>query len=156
VRTHIWPSGVPQIFRSQQTGMLCSAACDCCFQLPAVTSISITFPCFCRNTGKIKDWIDAVYVKKRFYSAEAAASAAMHSPPPSQSHVSSVIDTLLYDSSLLLHFPVCLRYLGLITAYQFVRCYSCPGGASVVMHHQLEMMCLSCQWQACWVMSSSR
>ena len=48
-----------------------------------------------------------MYVKKRFYSAEAAASAAMHSPPPSQSHVSSVIDTLLYDSSLLLHFPFC-------------------------------------------------
>lgn len=40
-----------------------------------------------RNTGKIRDWIDAVYVKKRFYSAEAAASAAMHSPPPSQSHL---------------------------------------------------------------------
>ncbi|KAL0029330.1 hypothetical protein WJX79_010629 [Trebouxia sp. C0005] len=40
-----------------------------------------------RNTGKIKDWIDAVYVKKRFYSAEAAASAAMHSPPPSQAHL---------------------------------------------------------------------
>ncbi|KAA6428472.1 MAG: hypothetical protein FRX49_01348, partial [Trebouxia sp. A1-2] len=39
------------------------------------------------NTGKIKDWIDAVYVKKRFYSAEAAASAAMHSPPPSQAHL---------------------------------------------------------------------
>lgn len=62
--------------------------------LPAVASVSISLPCFCRNTGKIKDWIDAVYVKKRFYSAEAAASAAMHSPPPSQSHVSSVI--LLY------------------------------------------------------------
>ena len=122
----------------------------------SVASVSVSLPCFCRNTGKIKDWIDAVYVKKRFYSAEAAASAAMHSPPPSQSHVSLVIDTLLYDSSLLLHFPFCLRHLVLVTAYQNVGCYSCPGGASVVMHPQLEMMCLSCQWQACWVMSSSR
>ncbi|KAL3141069.1 hypothetical protein ABBQ38_003425 [Trebouxia sp. C0009 RCD-2024] len=33
-----------------------------------------------RNTSKIKDWIDAVYIKKRFYSAE-AASSAMHLPP---------------------------------------------------------------------------
>lgn len=39
-----------------------------------------------RNTGKIKDWIDAVYIKKRFYSAEAAASA-MHSPPPPVSNL---------------------------------------------------------------------
>ena len=83
----------------------------CSLQVPAVTSIRMTIPCFCRNTGKIKDWIDAVYVKKRFYSAEAAASAAMHSPPPSQSHVSSVIDTLLCDLSLLLHLPFCLRHL---------------------------------------------
>ena len=156
MHTHIWPSGVPRIFRSQQTGMLCSAAFECCSNLPAVASVSVSLPCFCRNTGKIRDWIDAVYVKKRFYSAEAAASAAMHSPPPSQSHVSSVIDTPLYDLSLLLHFPLCLRYLVLVIAYQFVCCYSCPGGASVVMHPQLGMMCLSCQWQACWVMSSSR
>ncbi|KAL3162547.1 hypothetical protein ABBQ32_010201 [Trebouxia sp. C0010 RCD-2024] len=39
-----------------------------------------------RNTSKIKDWIDAVYVKKRFYSAE-AASSAMHLPPVLQSQL---------------------------------------------------------------------
>lgn len=40
-----------------------------------------------RNTGKIKDWIDAVYVKKRFYSAEAASSAATHLPPATQANL---------------------------------------------------------------------
>lgn len=39
-----------------------------------------------RNTSKIKDWIDAVYIKKRFYSAE-AASSAMHPPPVLQSQL---------------------------------------------------------------------
>lgn len=32
-----------------------------------------------RNIGKVRDWIDLVFVKKRFYSSEAVFAAA---PPP--------------------------------------------------------------------------
>ena len=55
-------------------------------QLMHADSLIADSPLAHRNTIKIKDWIDAVYVKKRFYSAE-AASSAMHLPPAPQPQV---------------------------------------------------------------------
>ena len=36
----------------------------------------------CRNPAKIKDWIDAVYQKKRFYSGEALSRVSTSSSQP--------------------------------------------------------------------------
>ena len=75
-----------------------------------------------RNTSKIKDWIDAVYVKKRFYSAE-AGSSAMHLPPAPQPQVG---------------LP-CLKVLLVYT--EFLQPSMCAGATATAKHQQQCLLC---------------
>ena len=75
-------------FRSSKaSGQVSIGSTTAPFQFSSADSNLMVGMLLHRNTSKIKDWIDAVYVKKRFYSAEAAA-AATHLPPVSHSQAS--------------------------------------------------------------------